>query len=67
MYGVSRKNIAESVANQTKMNTIRMCIPPIAVGIWINSAMTIIQDYIKKVLKVNDENIPYTYLTTLEV
>ena len=64
MYGVSRINIAESVANQTKMNNICMCIPPIVVGIWINSAMTIIQDYIKEILKVNDENIPYTYLAT---
>ena len=62
MYGVSRNNVAESVANQTKMNNIRMYAPPIAVDVWINSAMTIVQDYIKEIQKGNDENIPYTYL-----
>ena len=50
------------MANQTKLNNIRMCIPPIAVCVWINSAMTIIHDYIKETQKMNDENIPYMYL-----
>ena len=64
MYGISRNNIAESVANQTKMNNIRMCIPPIAVGLWINSALDIVKDYMKEIKKVNGSNIPFTYLAT---
>ena len=39
MYGVAMNNVAESVANVSKLNSIPMSILPIAIGIWINCAM----------------------------
>ena len=60
MWGVSRNNVAEVVAAQSKWFNIRYTIPPISIAIWIQQSINMIKKYLSQIGDLFSEKIPYT-------
>ena len=64
MFGISRNNIAETVANTSKWSKIRSTIRPISISIWISYSLKILEEYKKRINSNFEGMVPYSSIGT---
>ena len=60
MSGISRNNVAESIANNARRANIRSTIPPISIALWIEQSLMMIQSYLVQIDGLYKNGIPYS-------
>ena len=60
MHGISRNNVAESVANNAKRANVRSTIPPISIALWIQQSLIMAQTYLVQIDGLVNNDVPYT-------